>query len=50
MHLDDVPIAVIAAWIGHDDPSLTLRVYAHSPAESLKSAAEVLDRPSMSSG
>ena len=50
MHLDGVPIAVIAAWIGHDDPSFTLRVYAHSPAESLKAAASVLDRPGASSG
>lgn len=26
MHLDGVPIVVIAAWIGHSDPALTLRV------------------------
>ena len=36
MHLDGVPVAVIAAWIGHSDPTLTLRVYAHSQDEPLE--------------
>ncbi|WP_285031982.1 site-specific integrase [Mycolicibacterium sp. lyk4-40-TYG-92] len=49
MHLDGVPVAVIAAWIGHSDPTLTLRVYAHSQADALKSAGDVLDRPNKSS-
>lgn len=49
MHLDGVPVAVIAAWIGHSDPTLTLRVYAYSQADALKSAGEVLDRPNKSS-
>ena len=49
MHLDGVPVAVIAAWIGHSDPTLTLRVYAHSQADALKSAGAVLDRPNKSS-
>ena len=31
MHLQGVPVAVIAAWIGHKDASLTMRLYAHSP-------------------
>jgi len=44
MHLDGVPVAVIAAWIGHSDPTLTLRVYAHSQADALKSAGVSLDR------
>ena len=30
MHLHGVPVAVIAAWIGHKDASLTMRLYAHS--------------------
>ncbi|WP_216847743.1 tyrosine-type recombinase/integrase [Arthrobacter sp. SLBN-53] len=30
MHLDGVPTAVIAAYIGHNDPALTMRLYAHS--------------------
>jgi hypothetical protein len=25
-----VPVAAIAAWIGHQDTSLTVRLYAHS--------------------
>jgi hypothetical protein len=25
-----VPVAVIAAWIGHKDASLTMRLYEHS--------------------
>ena len=50
MHLDGVPVAVIAAWIGHSDPTLTLRVYAHSQADALKSAGVSLDRSDESSG
>ena len=49
MHLDGVPVAVIAAWIGHSDPTLTLRVYAHSQSDSLKAAGASLDRPNKSS-
>jgi integrase len=49
MHLDGVPVAVIAAWIGHSDPTLTLRVYAHSQADALKAAGASLDRPNKSS-
>jgi len=45
MHLDGVPVSVIAAWIGHSDPGLTLRVYAHSQDDALKAAASALDRP-----
>lgn len=49
MHLDGVPVAVIAAWIGHSDPTLTLRVYAHSQDDALKAAGASLDRPNKSS-
>lgn len=49
MHLDGVPVAVIAAWIGHSDPTLTLRVYAHSQDEALKAAGTSLDRSNKSS-
>ena len=45
MHLDGVPVSVIAAWIGHSDPGLTLRVYAHSQDDALKAAGAALDRP-----
>jgi integrase len=44
MHLQGVPIVVIAAWIGHSDPALTMRLYAHSQADALKAAGESLDR------
>lgn len=44
MHLDGVPVSVIAAWIGHSDPGLTLRVYAHSQDDALKAAGASLDR------
>ena len=44
MHLSGVPAAVIAAWIGHKDASLTMRLYAHSQAEALKAAGATLDR------
>jgi integrase len=44
MHLDGVPVAVIAAWIGHKDASLTLRLYAHSQEGALKAASATLNR------
>jgi integrase len=44
MHLQGVPVAVIAAWIGHKDASLTMRLYAHSQTEALKAAGATLDR------
>jgi integrase len=44
MHLQGVPVAVIAAWIGHKDASLTMRLYTHSQTEALKAAGATLDR------
>lgn len=44
MHLSGVPAAVIAAWIGHKDASLTMRLYAHSQDDALKAAGATLDR------
>ena len=36
MHLQGVPVAVIAAWIGHKDASLTMKLYAHSQDDALR--------------
>lgn len=44
MHLQGVPVAVIAAWIGHKDASLTMRLYAHSQDDALRMAGESLNR------
>ena len=44
MHLQGVPAAVIAAWIGHKDASLTMRLYAHCQDDALKAAGATLDR------
>ncbi|WP_424751212.1 aquaporin [Mycobacterium sp.] len=44
MHLQGVPVAVIAAWIGHRDASLTMRLYAHSQFAALQDAGASLDR------
>jgi integrase len=44
MHLQGVPIILIAAWIGHDDPTLTQRLYTHSQSEALKVAGATLNR------
>lgn len=44
MHLSGVPAVVIAAWIGHKDASLTMRLYAHSQTDALKAAGATLDR------
>lgn len=43
MHLDGVPAAVIAAWIGHKDASLTMKLYAHSQDDALKAAGDTLN-------
>ncbi|MGD9622527.1 MAG: tyrosine-type recombinase/integrase [Mycolicibacterium sp.] len=39
MHLRQVPIAVIAAWLGHASAAFTMATYAHSQDEALKAAA-----------
>lgn len=44
MHLAGVPVAVIAAWIGHKDASLTMRLYAHSQDDALKAAGDTFNR------
>jgi len=44
MHLQGVPVAVIAAWIGHKDASVTMRLYAHSQNDALKAAGDTLNR------
>jgi integrase len=44
MHLEGVPVAVIAAWIGHKDASLTMKLYAHSQDDALKAASDTLNR------
>jgi Phage integrase family len=42
LHLRDVPLAVIAKWLGHADASITARIYAHSQDEALVAAAKSL--------
>jgi integrase len=44
MHLQGVPAAVIAAWIGHKDVSLTIKLYAHSQDDALKAAGATSNR------
>ncbi|OZE96456.1 hypothetical protein CH300_27995 [Rhodococcus sp. 15-1154-1] len=39
MHLQGVPIAVIAAWLGHASAAFTLSVYTHSQEDALLEAA-----------
>lgn len=39
MHLQGVPIALVAAWLGHADVSFTLRTYVHAQPEALAEAA-----------
>ena len=43
MHLRGVPVAVIAAWLGHIDAAFTMRTYVHSQNDALRSAASVMD-------
>lgn len=44
MHLRGVPIAVIAAWLGHSSAAFTMSVYAHSQDVALKAAASSFSR------
>ena len=41
LHLRGVPLAVIAKWLGHADPAITARIYAHSLDEALAAAASL---------
>ncbi|MFD9549318.1 tyrosine-type recombinase/integrase [Nocardia salmonicida] len=42
LHLRKVPMAVIAAWLGHADASVTARIYMHSQDDALRDAARTL--------
>jgi integrase len=50
MHLQGVPIALVAAWLGHADVSLTLRTYVHAQPEALELAARSIAPPTSSAG
>ena len=41
MHLRGVPVAVIAKWLGHANPSVTTALYVHSQDDALKAAGRV---------
>ena len=45
MHLQGVPIAFVAAWLGHADVSFTLRTYVHAQPEALAIAAQSFAPP-----
>jgi len=40
MHLQDVPIALISAWLGHASKAFTMSTYVHSQPEALATAAQ----------
>jgi hypothetical protein len=42
LHLRGVPLAVIAKWLGHANPAIKARIYAHSQDEALAAAATTL--------
>ena len=42
--LAGVPVHVVAARLGHADPSITLRVYAHVISDQLTAAADIFAR------
>jgi integrase len=44
MHLQGVPPAVIAAWLGHADVAFTMRTYVHSQPDALAEGAHSLAR------
>jgi integrase len=44
MHLQGVPAAIIAAWLGHADVAFTMRTYVHSQPNALADGARSLAR------
>jgi DNA-binding transcriptional MerR regulator len=44
MHLDGVPIAMVAAWLGHASSAFTMATYVHSQEPALAEAARRLAR------
>ena len=42
LHLRGVPLAVIAAWLGHANASITAKIYAHSQDDALAAAGKSL--------
>ncbi|MGH3639894.1 MAG: tyrosine-type recombinase/integrase [Mycobacterium sp.] len=40
MHLENVPTALISAWLGHASKAFTMATYVHSQPEALAAAAE----------
>jgi hypothetical protein len=44
MHFEGVPIAVIAAWLGHPSSAFTMATYVHSQEPALADAARRLAR------
>lgn len=44
MHLRGVPVAVIAAWLGHASAAFTMATYAHSQDDALRAAASSFSR------
>ncbi len=44
MHLKNVPIAVISAWLGHSSKAFTLQTYVHSQPQALLAAAQSFAR------
>jgi integrase len=50
MHLQGVPIVLVAAWLGHADVSFTMRTYVHAQPEALEFAARSFAPPAAKSG
>lgn len=44
MHLENVPVALISAWLGHASKAFTLQTYVHSQPGALAAAAGSLNR------
>lgn len=44
MQAHGVPLATIAAWLGHSSPDITARLYLHSDTEALREAANVMGK------
>jgi integrase len=44
MHLENVPVALISAWLGHASKAFTLQTYVHAQPDALATAARSFSR------
>ena len=47
---DNVPVTVVSAWLGHADPSITMKIYAHELPNDLELGRNAMSKLSINKG